>query len=47
MTARELYEYLKERNAEDLLLMIPYEDGHEFLTEMSIDIYCDCVLIDD
>lgn len=46
MTARELYEYLLERDAEDLPLMIPHDDGHEFLTDMDIDIYIDAVLID-
>lgn len=46
MTARELYEYLLERGAEDLPILIPYEDGHDFLTDMDIDIYPDMILID-
>lgn len=47
MSARELFEYLKERNAEDLPIMIPYEDGHIFLSEMDIDVYLDSVFINN
>jgi hypothetical protein len=46
MTARELYDYLKERNAEDLPIMIPCEEGHIFLEDLHIDIYVDSVLLD-
>ena len=46
MTARELFEYLMERNAEDLPLMIPCEDGHIFLEDTHIDVYIDSVIID-
>lgn len=45
MTARELFEYLKERDAEDLPIMIPCEEGHEFFDNMDIDVYCDCVIL--
>ena len=46
MTAKELYDYLKERDAEDLPIMIPYEDGHIFLEDLHIDVYLDSVFID-
>lgn len=46
MTARELFEYLRERNAEDLPIMIDKGDWFDFLEDLDLSIYVDCVQID-
>lgn len=46
MTAKELYEYLVERDAENLPLMFDNGERFEFVTEFGISVYCDCVQID-
>lgn len=46
MTAKELYEYLKERDAEDLPLMFDNGERFEFVTDLGVSVYCDCVQID-
>lgn len=44
MTARELYEYLRERNAEDLpLLTVRGYEGYDYLSDLDISIYDDGV----
>ena len=46
MTAKELYEFLKERNAEDLPLMFDNGECFEYITDIGISVYIDCVQID-
>ena len=44
MTARELFEYLNERGEADTPLMtIRGYDGYDYLTDLDISVYDDCV----
>ena len=44
MTARELFEYLLERGEADMPLMtIRGYDGYDYLTDLDISVYGDCV----
>ena len=44
MTARELFEYLLERGEADTPLMTAQGcDGYDYLTDLDISVYDDCV----
>lgn len=44
MTARELFEYLNERGEADTpLMVIRGYDGYDYLDDLDISVYDDCV----